>query len=318
MWERVLDRAGIREPEARRGYTEQLRAVRRFAPAEYLAARLLLPAPLQPDVIALVAFMHETDDRIDRGQRVEREEALWRWRELTAEALAAGGGAQPVLRTLSWTVRRHPVLRGRIDAFLAGAAQEVAWERFGSEAEVGRYIEAYSLSALMLSMCLLAPDGAAAAADFERVCLALMTAMQRIDFLEDLAQDVEEGRVGISEEALARHGLTAGDLRPEAAGTAPVAALVAAQAVTAAVSLGAARSIVGLVAAPYRPFLRAVVQVQEARAAAVRKAGASVVARPCGPSPLRCGGVLLREVVRRGFFVLRGFFVFGERRRPRG
>ncbi|MFB7512962.1 squalene/phytoene synthase family protein [Streptomyces sp. NPDC056144] len=316
VWERVLDRAGIREPEARQGYTAQLRAVRRFAPAEYLAARLLLPAPLQPDVIALVAFMHETDDRIDRGQRAERETALRRWRDLTDDALATGdAAAQPVLRTLSGTVRRHPVLRGRIDAFLAGAAQEVAWERFGSEADLTEYIEGYSLPALMLSMCLLAPDGEAEAAEFERACLALMTAMQRIDFLEDLAQDVEEGRAGISDEALARHGLTAADLRPEAAGTAPVAALVAAQARTTAASLGAARPVVGLADASYRPFLRAVVQVQEARAAAVRKAGASLVARPCGPSPLRCGGVLLRGVVHRGFAV---FAVSGGRRQPRG
>lgn len=48
-WERALDRAGTHEPQARRGYTAQLQAVRRFAPAEYLTARLLLPTPLQPD-----------------------------------------------------------------------------------------------------------------------------------------------------------------------------------------------------------------------------------------------------------------------------
>lgn len=102
----------------------------------------------------------------------------------------------------------------------------------------------------MLSMCLLAPDGTTAAAGFERACLALITAMQRLDFLEDLAQDAEEGRVGISNEVLARHGLTAKDLRPEAAGTVPVAELIAAQAGTAAVSLAAAQPIVGLAAAP--------------------------------------------------------------------
>ncbi|WP_225802740.1 hypothetical protein [Streptomyces sp. NK15101] len=65
-------------PEACRGYTAQRRPALRFAPAEYLTARLLLPAPLQPDVIALVAFMHETGDRFDRGRRLEREEALQR------------------------------------------------------------------------------------------------------------------------------------------------------------------------------------------------------------------------------------------------
>ncbi|MFF9428384.1 phytoene/squalene synthase family protein [Streptomyces sp. NPDC014746] len=298
MWGRILDRAGIHTPQARQEYTAQVQAVRRFAPAEYAAARLLLPAPLQPDVVALVAFMHETDDRIDRGEKPEREEALRRWRQATAEALQTAESPHPVLQTLARTVERHPVLHGRIEAFLDGAAHEVAWEGFSSEAEVARYIEEYSLPALMLSMGLLAPDGEAAAAEFERGCLELITAMQRIDFLEDLAEDVREGRVGLSDEALAAHGLTAKDLGPEAAGTAPVAALVAAQTATADASLRAAEPVVELAAREHRPFLRAVVSVQRLRADAVRDAGAGLVVRPCGPSKARCGVVLLQELLR--------------------
>ncbi|MFE5730949.1 phytoene/squalene synthase family protein [Streptomyces sp. NPDC056528] len=300
MWGGVLDRAGIRDSPARRGYTAQRRAVRRFAPAEYAAVRLLLPAPLQPDVVVLVAFMHETDDRIDRGDPPEREEALRRWRTLTAEALATGASPHPVLRTLAWTVDRRPVLHERVRTFLDGAALEVAWERFGTEEDVERYVEEYSLPALMLSMCLLAPDGEAPSAAFERGCLALITAMQRLDFLEDLAQDVREGRIGISDQALARHGLTPRDLHARTPRAARVAELVAAQRDVAAASLEAARPLVDLADAAHRPFLRAVLRVQELRVAAVRKAGASLVARSCGPSPAGCGAVLLRELLRRG------------------
>ncbi|GAA3081972.1 hypothetical protein GCM10017562_59170 [Streptomyces roseofulvus] len=296
MWKGVLDVAGVRERQARRGYTDQCQGVRRFAPAEYLAARLLLPARLQPDVIALVAFMHETDDRIDRGHRREREAALRQWRTLTSEALAHGTSPQPVLQVLAWTVGRHPALRRRVVAFLAGAVQEVAWSRFSSEAEVGRYIEEYSLPALMLSMSLLSPDGAAAAAEFERGCLALITAMQRLDFLEDMSEDIQEGRLGLSDEALARHGLSSNDLRPERAAEPEVAALIAAQAHAADIALREAQSIMDLVSPEYRPFLRAVLRVQEVRSAAVHKAGASLVARPCGPSPVLCGVIVLREL----------------------
>ncbi|MEU2119596.1 hypothetical protein ABZ567_29060 [Streptomyces sp. NPDC016459] len=74
-------------------------------------------------------------------------------------------------------IRRHPALRERVGAFLDGAVHEVAWERFGSEAEV----EQYSLPALMLSMTLLAPPGEAASAGFERACLALIAGRQRLD-----------------------------------------------------------------------------------------------------------------------------------------
>ncbi|MEU2235603.1 squalene/phytoene synthase family protein [Streptomyces vietnamensis] len=144
----------------------------------------------------------------------------------------------------------------------------------------------------------------AAAVESERACLALITTVQRLDFLEDFAQDAEEGRTGTSDETLARHGLTTKDLRPEAAGTAPVAELIAAQASTAAASLAAAQPIIGLAAAPYRPFLQAVLQVQETREAAARKAGAPLVPRPCRPSPLRCGAALLRKIALHSFAVL--------------
>ncbi|MGW1513527.1 phytoene/squalene synthase family protein [Streptomyces sp. NPDC002394] len=298
MWERVLDRAGIQEPQARQGYTAQRRAVRRFAPAEYLAARLLLPAPLQPDVVVLVAFMHETDDRIDRGSLPEREEALQRWQALVDEALSTGTSSQPVLQTLARSVQRYPALRARVQAFLGGAAQEAAWEHFGTEADVEQYIEGYSLPALMLSMGLLAPDGAAASDEFERACLALITAMQRIDFLEDLAQDLQEGRIGISDQALTEQGLTARDLRAGAPEADRVAQLITRQTDVAAASLEAAQPIVGLTARAHRPFLRAVLRVQQLRSAAVRKAGAALVARPCSPSPVRCAAVLFQELVR--------------------
>ncbi|MGW7433264.1 squalene/phytoene synthase family protein [Streptomyces sp. NPDC054861] len=311
MWGRVLDQAGIREPDVRRGYTAQLQAVRRFAPAEYMAARLLLPAPLQPDVLVLVAFMHQTDDRIDRGDRREREEALQRWQSLTDEALTTCTSSLPVLQVLSWTVRRHPMLHERVRAFLDGAAQEVTWERFVSEAEVEQYIEQYSLPALMLSMGLLTPPGEAAAAGFERACLSLITAWQRLDFLEDLAQDVQEGRIGISDQALAQHSLTAKDLHPGAAAAEPVAELIARQEHFTAPFLKEAYPVVSHAAEPHRPFLRAVLRVQQLRAAAVRRAGASLVARPCGPSKVKCTAVLLQELVRRVVTP------FGARRQPR-
>lgn len=56
-WSRTLDEAGVSDPLLRRDYTEQRRLVARFARAEYMAVRLLLPAAVVPDVIAATAFM---------------------------------------------------------------------------------------------------------------------------------------------------------------------------------------------------------------------------------------------------------------------
>ncbi|MFJ8650070.1 squalene/phytoene synthase family protein [Streptomyces sp. NPDC093546] len=206
MWKRALDRAGVGEARLRRDYTEQRRAVRRYRPAEYAAARLLLPAGLLPHVVAAVAFMHETDDRIDRGADDERAGALAEWDGLVRKAFAEGVSGLPVLRCLTRTAERHPDVRGHVEDFLRGCAREAAWRTIADDEELERYVREYSLPGLMLTACLLAPAEPPAREAFTAHCHVLIRAMQRLDFLEDLAEDVRAGRPGIPADAVARHG----------------------------------------------------------------------------------------------------------------
>ncbi|MFF5974501.1 squalene/phytoene synthase family protein [Streptomyces sp. NPDC012769] len=292
MWKRALGRAGIGEPRLRRDYTEQRRAVRRFAPAEYAAARLLLPAGLLPHVVAAVAFMHETDDRIDRGPRDERAAALAEWDGLVRKAFADGDSELSVLRCLTRTAERHPDVRGHVEEFLRGCAREVAWRTIADDEELDRYVREYSLPALMLTACLLAPAEPSAREAFTARCHVLIRAMQRFDFLEDLAEDVRAGRPGVPADAVARHGA---DLtRPGPA----LGRLVEEQADRAAADLVAAAPLVGTVAPAYRPFVRALTGVQRLRLDAVRRAGPALATRPSGPPALRAGALLLAETAR--------------------
>ncbi|MFE5617018.1 squalene/phytoene synthase family protein [Streptomyces sp. NPDC056524] len=294
MWRRHLDRAGVREPRLRRDYTEQRRAVRRFATAEYAAARLLLPAALLPHVVAAVAFMHDTDDRIDRGAPDVRAAALEEWGGLVRKAFAEGDSTLPVLRCLVNTAERHPSMRAHVDAFLRGCEREVAWRTIADEEELERYVREYSLPALMLTACLLAPaDAPARAAAFTDGCHRLIGAMQRIDFLEDLADDVRGGRTGVPADAVARHGA---DLtRPDAA----LGRLVQEQTDRAATGLAAAAPLAGVVDPPFRPFIRALVGVQGLRLDAVRRAGASLATHGSGPPAPAAAVLLLRETAAR-------------------
>ncbi|MFF9912361.1 squalene/phytoene synthase family protein [Streptomyces sp. NPDC013457] len=293
MWQRHLDRAGVREPRLRRDYTEQRRAVRRFATAEYAAARLLLPAALLPHVVAAVAFMHDTDDRIDRGAPDVRAAALVEWGGLVRKAFAEGDSALPVLRCLVSTAERHPSVRAHVDAFLRGCEREVAWRTIADEEQLERYVREYSLPALMLTACLLAPAGAPAREAFTDGCHRLIHAMQRIDFLEDLAEDVRGGRTGVPADAVARHGA---DLtRPDAA----LGRLVQEQADRAATGLAAAAALAGVVDPPYRPFIRALVGVQSLRLDAVRRAGATLATHGSGPPAPAAALLLLRETAAR-------------------
>lgn len=293
MWERALGQAGIGKAALRRDYGEQRRAVRRFARAEYAAARLLLPGALLPHVVAAVAFMHETDERIDRGPREQRAAALAEWDGLVRKAVRDGDSESSVLRCLAHTAERHPDVRVHVEEFLRGAVREVEWRGIADDGELELYVREYSLPALMLTACLIAPADPAGREVFTDGCHRLIRAMQRFDFLEDLSEDVREGRPGVPADAVARHGA---DLtRPGAA----LGRLVAEQAERAAADLVGADVLAGVVDPPYRPFVRALVGVQRIRLDAVRRAGASLATRASGPSARAAGALLLRETLAR-------------------
>ncbi|WP_418955289.1 squalene/phytoene synthase family protein [Streptomyces tritici] len=289
MWNRVLDRAGVPDPGLRRDYTLQRRAVRRYRPAEYTAARLLLPAALLPDVVAAVAFMHETDDRVDRGARDERAAALAAWDGHVRKALDGGDAELPVLRCLVRTVERTPALRAHVEEFLRGAEREAEWRGVADEDDFAAYVRAYSLPGLMLTACLLAPADPVRRAAFTDGCHRIIAGMQRLDFLEDLSEDLREGRPGVPADALARHG--AEPSRPDAA----LGRVVAEQADRAAAELAGGEGVEAAVDDAFRPFVRALLGVQRLRLDAVRRAGASLAVRTSGPAPAAAAALLLRE-----------------------
>ncbi|MEU6770566.1 squalene/phytoene synthase family protein [Streptomyces sp. NPDC046759] len=298
-WPAALTEAGITDPTLRRAYDAQRDLVRKYALHQYLAARLLLPAKLHASVVAMVAFMHETDERIDAGEVGARKEALSSWdREVRGALEASPGPGAPssaLLLALADTSRRCPQTAVRVHDFLDGAPVEAEWTGFDSEADYQAYIDRYSLPALMLTASLMAPAPEAGLDEsFLRGCRALIEGWQRTDFLADLAEDAEQGRIGIAREELDRYGLTVGDLRNKSQACVPaLGRLVAAQADLAETALTACRGLPDLVDAPYRPFLRALMSLQVLHLQAVRRKGGSLLhdgARPSVPAALRVLG----------------------------
>lgn len=298
-WTAALTEAGITDLTLRRTYDAQRELVRKFALHQYLAARLLLPARLLPSVVAVVAFMHETDDRIDAGDPASRKEALVSWDRETRAALDAGPGAESpdaaLFLTLADTARRHPHLTARVYDFLDGAPVEADWTGFQTEADFQAYIDSYSLPALMLTASLIAPAPEAGVEEpFHQGCRALIEGWQRADFLADLSEDVEQGRIGIAHEELVRHGLTFEDLRDKSEACTPaLGRLVSAQADLAEAALAACRDLPDLVEAPYRAFVQTLISVQDLQLQAVRRKGEGLLhdgARPSYAATLRLLG----------------------------
>ncbi|MGW1002143.1 squalene/phytoene synthase family protein [Streptomyces sp. NPDC001118] len=300
-WTAALTEAGITDPGLRRTYDAQRKIVRRFARPEYVAVRLLLPARLQPPVIAAVAYMHATDELIDTGAVDARHAALRSWDAETTAALK--GGEPPAHGTLQvlWdTTRRHPHMAARVRTFLDGCPLEASWTGFDTEGDFQAYVDRYSLPGLMLFLSYMAPDPDAGADDpFVRACRALHTGWQRCDALADLAEDVDNGRIGIPQEELARHDLTFEDLRSKSEACVPaLERLVRARTDRAEAELAKCRVLPSLVAAEQRPFLDALIAVQELRLAAVRRAGGGLLHREAGPAGLATVRVLARQYRR--------------------
>lgn len=296
-WSAALTQAGVSDQRMRRAYDVQRKLVRRYRREEYLATRLLLPAELRPYVLAAVAFMHETDRRIDVGDLSARHEALRSWNGEVKAILDGAITEQDTLRALEDTVRRHPQMAERVRDFLDGAPVEAAWRGFESEAELQTYVDCYSMPALMLTACLIGPlPGAEQYEAFERGCRQLIEAMQRTDFLADLPEDLKEGHIGIPRDELMRHGLDVEDLRehPEACVPA-MEEVVNAQAALADHVFSQARELPALVEPQYRPFLRALIAVQKLRLHAVKTAGGSVLKYGASPATSTTLKILWQE-----------------------
>ncbi|MFJ9580806.1 squalene/phytoene synthase family protein [Streptomyces sp. NPDC101191] len=297
-WTAALTRAGITDPHLRQAYDDQRKSVRKFALPEYLAARLLLPAELHPSVVAAVAYMHETDELIDAGDLSVRQAALRSWGTQTTAALESSSLPDQATLVPLWdTVRRHPDMAARVRDFLDGARVEAGWNGFDMEDDFQAYVDSYSLPALMLTASLIAPPpGAGDLEAFVRGCRALIEGWQRCDFLADLAEDAANGRIGIPQDELARHDLKFEDLRSKSEACLPaLERLVRAQTDRAETALAQCRELPALVAAGHRPFLEALIAVQELRLDAVRRAGGELLHREAGPARLASLRVLARQ-----------------------
>ncbi|MFF9583182.1 phytoene/squalene synthase family protein [Streptomyces achromogenes] len=290
-WKGALDAAGVREPGLRRDYGIQRELVARYRRTSYLAVRTLLPGALLPHVVVATAVMHHGDTLLDTGSRAQRAEAWAAWERRVRTALETGRGGDPLLRALVHTVAAHPRLRAAVDEYLVRAPAELDFAGFAGEDDYQAYLDAYSLPAFMLIGCLLGPD--AEDGRYRAACRAFIDGSQRLDFVNDIAEDLAEGRLGIPAETLERFSVEREDL---AAGRAVpgLLELVRHQAGLAEAALWEARASSALVPASSRPLLEALVEVELLTVSAVRARGPRLLRGPASPPPIAALGALLR------------------------
>ncbi|WP_033222475.1 phytoene/squalene synthase family protein [Kitasatospora phosalacinea] len=294
-WERALDAAGVREPGLRAAYGRQRERVVAYKREVALAAGLLLPPATVPHVIAATAFMHHTDDLLDRGPIDTRRAASARWREQVTGALDAGRTDRPELRPLVDSAAARPVLRGRVLEFLDAADADLDFAGFDTEADYQAYLDGYSLPGFMVVAALLGPDGDQSA--YRAACRTFIDSSQRLDFVNDLAEDLADGRLTLPRQTLAEHGVTRAELE-RAEATPAVRALLGELLDRSDRDRAASGALVALAPPAHRPMIRCILGVERLTATAARADLGALLRRSASPAKPGLLRLLAREYLR--------------------
>jgi len=173
-------------------------------------ASLLLPARLRRPVELVYAFARSADDFADEGDRpaAERLAALEAYR---AELRRIGAGEPPVtelFRALGRAVREFSLPLEPFFALLDAFAQDVVKSRYASFDEVLRYCErsANPVGALMLHLF------GAATPERLRQSDAICSALQLVNFWQDVESDFARGRIYLPADDMARFGVGERDI----------------------------------------------------------------------------------------------------------
>ena len=266
----ALDRAGVLERTARRDYRSVARGVLRADPAYCLAIRLLVPAALQPHLLACYWFARATDTVADSGPADGRPERFDRWSDTVRRTLdpnrADPRGGGPRLAAFARTAAERGLPDELIDGFLDGMRQDTGCTGLHSEPEFARYVDRISLPYLLLLVGVHPRCREPAHLPAYRL---LATACQRIDFLADLAEDTGAGRAGLPGPGLAE------------------------QIARARAELRAAHPVLDLTPLELRPMMNALLLMHTLHLEAIDRAGERVLRRRVGHPLLPTARLLL-------------------------
>ncbi|MGW0916452.1 phytoene/squalene synthase family protein [Streptomyces sp. NPDC002784] len=208
MTRRELDAAAITDPALRAAYTECRRLNARHGRTYFLATRLL-PLERRSAVHALYGFARWADDIVDDLDRRltpdERDRLLKRLEGDLAHELRTGGGHEPVVRAVADTAHRYDIDHTLFADFLASMRADLTVTDYPTYADLREYMHG---SAAVIGLQMLPVLGTVVPRDEAAPhAAALGEAFQLTNFLRDVGEDLDRGRVYLPGDLLAAHGV---------------------------------------------------------------------------------------------------------------
>jgi 15-cis-phytoene synthase len=182
-----------------RAYASCRRINARYGKTFFLATTLLRPDQ-RPAVHALYAFARWADEIVDEAGREHRGEELDR-----LERLLDKEPSNAVLHALADTARRYRLDRSLFTDFLASMRMDLHVTSYASLDELGRYMHG---SAEVIGLQMVPVLGTVAPrAEAEPYAAKLGVAFQLTNFLRDVGEDLERGRVYLPMDVLGAFGV---------------------------------------------------------------------------------------------------------------
>ena len=202
-----LTAAGITDPDLRASY-EECKRLNALHGKTYYLATLLLPKAKRPFVHALYGFARYADEIVDdlasELSVEEKAEVLSTWGNGVLADLKKGSSQDHVGRALIDTVNRFDIPHEHFEAFLHSMTMDLTVQEYESYEDLIEYVYGSAAVIGLQMVPILGPLHNDAFAAAEKLGIAFQLA----NFIRDVDEDLDRGRVYLPLKELGQFGVT--------------------------------------------------------------------------------------------------------------
>ena len=203
-----LAAAGISDPLIAASFKECRRLNALHGKTYFLATRLL-PKSKRPFVHALYGFARYADEIVDDLHspisEKERTEKFKKWKADTLNDLHRNKSEDPILRALLYTINRFELDLAYFEAFLNSMEMDLTVTEYKTFEDLMTYVYG---SASVIGLQMVPILGTSNLIEANKAAEKLGTAFQLANFIRDVGEDLERGRIYLPLEELLKYGVT--------------------------------------------------------------------------------------------------------------
>ena len=190
------------------------RQIMQAASRNYSFAGSFLPRSKRQHVEALYALLRVGDDLVDvdHGEFESPEAAIDYWQRTYDRAFQVGTSPDPVMRAYLDTARTFEIPQEIMESYFRAMRQDLTVSRYQSFDGLLDYVAGSALPVGRAMTYILGVRPPYTLQEALPAADALSIAMQLSNFLRDIPEDWERGRVYLPQDELALFGVTEGDL----------------------------------------------------------------------------------------------------------